>query len=554
MFCDLGRIMRDSFTRTATRINDDVKSAKGVLGFAKNEHGNMTMVFGFSMLCAVSFVGMTVDYGRGFATKAAMDRALDQAALAAGRAFDVAGDQAAAKKMARTYFFKALPTSIRAQLTRVDVAANGSIKMSARTSMRTMFLGAIGMPTIEIKRDAFSLAQDVNGVDSMKLEVALVMDVTGSMAQNSKLETAKTAAKRLIDTLIPPPPAGTTPPSNVRISIVPFSEYVNAGTYAEAATGVAASTASSYACTISQQVCTTVSNGNGGGGNGNNGNNGWGNGGDDGHNGSGNGGSGDWGSRSARHSGNGNDNGNGNGNGNNSGGNGNGNGGGSGTQQVCTTQLVQSTCQRTSYVNTCMAERLASSGHAYDDAAPSTSYFHAFTTTSAASTNCTAPDRPLLPLTNSRTDLYASVTALQPAGYTAGHIGTAWGWYTISDKWASFWPAASAPAVTNPAKVKKVVLVMTDGAYNLHYDANYASIAEDNSNNASVANGTSRSQAAAVCANMKAAGVEVFTIGLELGSDAASKTALQNCASPWNAQIAQHFYDVSSAASTQVMT
>lgn len=607
MFCDLGRIMRDGYTRTATRMIGSGNSMTGRLGFAKDERGNMTMVFGFSIMCAVAFVGMTVDFGRGYATKAAIDRALDQAALAAGRSFDAGGKNYAnianpnnqnqmkdAGRTATAYFFKALPKNIKAKLTSVKVDAKGSVQMTAVTDMKTMFLGALGMPVMHISRNVTSMAMDTTGGGAgMKLEIALVMDVTGSMGQNSKLVTAKAAAKKLIDVLIPPGSTST----NARVSIVPFSEYVNAGTYAEAATGVAAATTSNYTCTTSQNVCTTVSNvsstgkvwnghdwdddenddhHNGGG----HGNNGWGNGGDDGHNGSGNGGSGDWGdrqaistSRSASSGGNSGSSGhhncthgsqgggyNGSGydqdgydhNGYDHNGHDNqGNSGGLGTHQVCTTQIVQATCQRTSYVNTCMAERMASTGHAYDDAAPSTSLFHAFTTTSAASTNCTAPDSALLPLSSSRTDLYASVDALHAAGYTAGHIGTAWGWYTISDKWTSFWPTGSKPAATDPTKVRKVVLVMTDGAYNLHYDANYASVAEDSSNNASVANGKSAVQAGSICTNMKTAGVEVFTIGVELGTDQAAKTALQACASTSNATVLQHYYEVTSATSSQ---
>jgi Flp pilus assembly protein TadG len=601
MFCDLGRTIRDGCTRTATRIGSDLKLAKGVLGFTKDERGNMTMVFGFSILCSVAFVGMTVDMGRAYNTKGTLEKALDQASLAAARKFDATGDKVTAAKLATTYFFQTLPKGINARLDSVKVDDRGGVSMTASSDMRTTFLGVVGIPNIHIDRKVVSLAQDVNNVDAQKVEIALVMDVTGSMGSNSKLTTAKTAAKRLVDVLIPTQATAGA----VRVSVVPFSEYVNAGSFASAATGVAPSTTSSYACTVQQNVCVTVSNtvssssnnddddddDNSGNGN-NNGNNGWGNGGDDGHNGPGYGGSTDWDSRSSSNS-NGNNSNNGNGNGNGNNGNGNGNGGsnggnctsgsqgggynahgwdsdgydrngynasgrnqagqsgGSGTHQVCSMQSVQSTCQRTTYVNTCMAERMASSGHAYDDASPSTALFHAFTTTSASNANCTAPTKPVIPLTTSRTDLYTAIDGLTAAGYTAGHIGAAWGWYTISDKWATFWPTGSKPAATDAAKVKKVVLLMTDGAYNTHYDANYASVFEGSSNNATAANGRSAAQAAAICTNMKAAGVEVFTIGLELGSDTASKTALQNCASPWNAQIAQHFYDVSMATSNQ---
>jgi Flp pilus assembly protein TadG len=175
MFCDLGRIMRGSLTRTATRISNCTNSTVtvGRLGFGKDERGNMTMVFGFSLMCAVSFVGMTVDFGRGFAAKVAIDRALDQAALAAGRKFDAGVSFSAANSnsvagqaqmkvtadMAKMYFFKALPKNISARLTSVKVEADGSVKMSAESQVKTMFLGAIGMPLLRVSGKVASIAQ-----------------------------------------------------------------------------------------------------------------------------------------------------------------------------------------------------------------------------------------------------------------------------------------------------------------------------------------------------------------------------------------------------------
>jgi Flp pilus assembly protein TadG len=575
MFCDMGRSLRDRMARTSTRIGNVAgsKAKGGQIGFVKNERGNLTMVFAFSLAAAVSFVGMTVDFGRGFATKAAIDRALDGAALAGGRKFDQTGNMEMAAAAARAYFYKVLPRGVTASLTSVKADAHGNISMSAKTNIKTMFLGAVGIQTIGIKRDVASLAMDAN---AKKVEIALVMDVTGSMSQNQKLVTAKAAAKQLINTLMP---AGV-PAGNVRISVVPFSEYVNAGSYAPAATGVASVTTTTVACVKPQTVCTNVSNaGDGhssrghGWDHGNHGNQ-WGHG--HGHNrcaGDSNDNSGSGSNNQGSNSQGGNQSSNNNDDfdshgydddgfdrdgydddGHDDSGHTRAQNGDTtvGTHQVCTTQQVQSTCTTTSYVNTCMAERLAASGHAYDDAAPSTALFHAFTTTSANNTNCTAPAAAFTPLTSDKTVLNAALDALSPAGYTGGHLGTAWGWYTLSDKWTSFWPAGSKPDANDPAKVTKAVIVMTDGAYNVHYDNNYASVQEDNNNsNPAAGNGRSRDQAAAICTAMKAAGVQVFTVGLELGSDAASKTALQACASPANAQIAQHYYDVSSATNAQ---
>ena len=486
MICDMGRIVRDCWTRTSTRVGNDglLKPLAGRAGFAQDESGNLTMIFGFTMLVTVSFVGMTVDFGRGFAAKSAVDRALDAATLAGGRKFDSSGSMTEAANFAKAYFYKALPKGMNVALTSVKADAQGNISMSAKTNIATSFLGAVGIPALEIKRGSASLASDAGGKD---LDLAVVMDVTGSMADNQKLATAKTAANSLVDILLP---AGGNGARKVRISIVPFSEFVNVGSYASAATGVANSSVSSYitnqGCnwgetqTSSTQICTQYRN-----------------------NGS------------------------------------------------CRTWSTQSTCSVTNYLNNCMAERLTSSGAAYSDASPATAPFHAFTTTSSNATNCTAPAVSITPLTSDRAVLTTAINSLTAAGGTAGHIGTAWGWYTISPNWASFWPTASAPAPTDPAKVMKAVIIMTDGAYNTHYDNNYASIYEQYSYNPTAGNGTSRAQAQQVCNNMKAAGVQVFSVGVELGNDTDSKNALLACVSSADNLFSVHYYDVLSAIASQ---
>jgi Flp pilus assembly protein TadG len=57
------------------------------------------------------------------------------------------------------------------------------------------------------------------------LEVALVLDNTGSMAQNNKLTTLQADAKQLIDTLVAAS-AQSTAPTPLKISLVPFSSTV----------------------------------------------------------------------------------------------------------------------------------------------------------------------------------------------------------------------------------------------------------------------------------------------------------------------------------------
>ena len=58
-----------------------------------------------------------------------------------------------------------------------------------------------------------------------KLELALVLDNTGSMASNGKLAALKTASHNLLNTL----QAAAKQPGDVKVAIIPFDRMVNIG-------------------------------------------------------------------------------------------------------------------------------------------------------------------------------------------------------------------------------------------------------------------------------------------------------------------------------------
>lgn len=143
------------------------------------------------------------------------------------------------------------------------------------------------------------------------------------------------------------------------------------------------------------------------------------------------------------------------------------------------------------------------------------------------------PSSEIVPLTSDRSRLASAIDNLRAGGYTAGHLGTAWAWYILSPNWNSVWPAASQPASYGDGSVKKIAILMTDGEYNLQYDA--AGIATRENGNGAM-NGLSDAQARQVCDNMKATTIEVYTIGFALKEAKAIET-LKRCAS-----TQQNFY------------
>jgi hypothetical protein len=170
--------------------------------------------------------------------------------------------------------------------------------------------------------------------------------------------------------------------------------------------------------------------------------------------------------------------------------------------------------------STCVTERTGFDK--YTDVAPASgSWIGKYTVNSNKGTLSCAPTAKLMPLTNNKPGLKSAIDGLNAAGWTAGHLGTAWAWYTLSEKWAGIWPAASRPG-TPSSQLKKVAVLMTDGDYNTYYRNNTES----------------RVQALALCTAMKAAGITVYTVAFGADISAASKADLEVCASSQ-----QHFHE-----------
>lgn len=187
----------------------------------------------------------------------------------------------------------------------------------------------------------------------------------------------------------------------------------------------------------------------------------------------------------------------------------------------------------TNKLKPCVTERTGT--HQYTDEAPASGLFiGAFNANNSSwygnnyssSGNCDSNDpgssETIVPLTATRTTAKNRIDALTAGGGTAGHLGTAWAWYTISPKWSSIWPTSSKPGNYNDPKLKKIAVLMTDGDYNVAYTGT-----------------NSQTQAGQLCTNMKTAGVEVYTVGFMVST--AAKNFLTTCATD-----AAHYYDATS--------
>jgi hypothetical protein len=183
----------------------------------------------------------------------------------------------------------------------------------------------------------------------------------------------------------------------------------------------------------------------------------------------------------------------------------------------------------------CMAERTGP--EKYTDAPPeSGQYVMGVYTTSGACSLSSADE--VLPLSSDKSNLLDHIEDLVLAGSTAGHLGTAWAWYTLSPSWNSVWNQASSHAVAyGTPDTQKIAILMTDGEYNTQFDA--AGIRTGSPGAGAAANGSSNVQAKALCESMKQKGITVYTVGFALGGNATAIETLKSCASDPG-----KFYDV----------
>lgn len=127
---------------------------------------------------------------------------------------------------------------------------------------------------------------------------------------------------------------------------------------------------------------------------------------------------------------------------------------------------------------------------------------------------------PPLELTNDRRKLRRYISTLPTENYTAGHLGIAWAWYLISDRWQRIFDGDAAPASFSEPDLKKAVILMTDGSFNARGYRNL---------------GNSEAQARALCDNMKAKNILIY--GVAFRAPVGGQDVLRYCAS-----TPQHFH------------
>ena len=420
----------------------------GLCRFSRDAQGGVTIMFSLLIVTLCLFVGAAVDIGRWAQARYQTIQAMDAAVLAGGSVMQAADNPASALTLAQAtaqrYYLE--NTQNRSPVTDDTVSftsANNNTAFVAvgNAYIETIFLNFAHIPKLPLldKSEAsFSKAELTggggttgNGNGKIDVEIAMMLDVTGSMA-GSKIVDLRAAAKDLVNIVI----TEGVYARKVRVALVPFSEGVrlpsNANTKARGSP-------------VNTQT-TSVRYGN-------------------------------------------------------------------------------NTYTTTYYRTDCVVERTGT--NKYTDVAPGTGNF--VMTQYKTSNSCAlSTEEQVVPLSADKEFLKGRIDKLDISGSTAGQIGTAWAWYMLSPNWNTLWPTAGA-ANAYGDKTQKIAILMTDGEYNLEYDAK--GIGTGSAGAGAAANGSSPDQAKALCAGMKAKGITVYTVGFALGGNATAIATLSNCAS-----------------------
>ncbi|MCX2724846.1 Tad domain-containing protein [Roseibium salinum] len=327
----------------------------------QDKSASILPLFGLTVVLLVVMGGLAVDISRAVSAREKLSYALDAAALSLAA-------ELSSSLMTDKEIKEALSDSMKANLGNAEFLdealknlthtvdpENGQVSVSSSASLENYFLDIGGFGKEAMGPEAFTFGTSAQATFSRyDVELAMVLDVTGSMA--SHVESLKKAAWSALNILIPKDTSEAE--SKVRISMIPYSEGVNLGEFANK---------------VAQ--------------------------------------------------------------------------GAQGTQN-------------------CVTERLGAAQFTDDpydyDSENENSYF------GGGSKGC-APSPQLEPLTAKRNKIDAAIGKLTTSGGTAGQTGIAWGWYTLSPKWADLWPKASVPASYDDEKILKFAIIMTDGDFNRYY-------------------------------------------------------------------------------------
>ncbi|WP_342360669.1 TadE/TadG family type IV pilus assembly protein [Terrarubrum flagellatum] len=198
-----------------------------ISGFRRDEQGATAVMFGVALVPLMVAIGASADYARMADYRTQMQAGVDAAAIAmAKEAANATNAQLTTR--GRPFYNLSAPDRDGFATSGFSATRSGkTIAVQATGNVQLVFGGFLGMGSADIT------AQSQVTSGAKKVELALVLDNTGSMAQASKLVELKKAVINLMDKM---QTINDASPDTVKIALVPFTTQVNIGkSYSNAA-------------------------------------------------------------------------------------------------------------------------------------------------------------------------------------------------------------------------------------------------------------------------------------------------------------------------------
>jgi Flp pilus assembly protein TadG len=185
----------------------------------REDDGVSTVLLALTIVPLIGFIGLAVDGANLYMVHSRLSYATDAAALAGGRVFAKDTRNADVQAYLDANFPNGMFGATVSPATITESADHSQLTVDTAATVPTMFMQIFGFRTVRLT--ATSTVEPQGGV-----EVALVLDVTGSMCMPcSKLTSMQAGAKDLLDTIYDP----SAPADAVYAAVVPFRTAVNIG-------------------------------------------------------------------------------------------------------------------------------------------------------------------------------------------------------------------------------------------------------------------------------------------------------------------------------------
>lgn len=199
--------------------------------FRRDERGAFLALFGVAAIVLIATAGATVDFTSVQNARTRAQVALDASALALQpKIYDVTWTSEKIRASAEALMLDRLgDASIVGKVTKAESdLINGTLHLTATLKAPLHFVALVGVNEMNMSLTS----QATRG--SQDLEVAIALDVTGSMLQNDKIGALRAAATEMVDILV----EDIQVPTYTKMALIPYSMGVNVGSYANAVRGV----------------------------------------------------------------------------------------------------------------------------------------------------------------------------------------------------------------------------------------------------------------------------------------------------------------------------